>query len=144
LIFCASSLSLWGTGPGEANDDDDESLLQSQLALLEDTSGITVEMTRNAIESFRVITGTTAPRINQSIRDEEAWGVYIDEFDRMRAAYLEGAAKIAVLKQLAVAIRDAALHGLYPTYLPDGDVTDPIMEAWAAFSITLHNPSRMD
>jgi hypothetical protein len=144
LIFCASGFSLWGTEPGEANNDD-ESLLQDQLALLEDTLKITVQAARDAMKGHGEMAKTIVWGLGQAIHEEGKWELYVNEFDRIQTTCLKYAAEIAALRQLAVAIRDAALYGFQePTYLPDGDITDPITEAWNAFSIALHYPSGMN
>ncbi|MDR2420195.1 MAG: hypothetical protein LBD40_02680, partial [Puniceicoccales bacterium] len=141
LVFCASGLSLWGI-PSGANDDDE--LLLRQLSSLQDELETTIETIRTALENFGEIAKTKAQELSQAIRDEGKWASYVNEFARMQAVCFGYGVRMIFLKDLAFTCKDAALHGLYPTYLPDGDVTDPIMEAWAAFSITLHSPSGMD
>jgi hypothetical protein len=138
LIFCTSSLSLWGTGPNgnEAEGEaylDDEPLLRSQLSLLEDTVEVTINTAREYLEGSESMARTSATRLSEDIYSENGWMFYLRNLDEAQAACLRYAAQLVALKNIALATQDAAFHGLHGTRLPNGEMTDPIMEAWDNF-----------
>ena len=138
-MFRVSGSPLLAMRPGDDEKMEDAGpLLQAQLLLLEDTAKTAVEGVCEYLKNSVSMAETSVARLTDDIHRDEEWERYSENFDEMQAACLKCAEKIAALKNLALAIKDATFNGLYGTRLPNGEMTDPIMEAWDNFRDLLH------
>jgi hypothetical protein len=134
LVFCASSLSLWGTGPSEETEDgeylDREQLLQPYLLLLEETVESRASDARFHLKGFADMTEISIAELMEDMRNTEKWESYLKYFDRMQATCLKCAREIAALKNVALVTQNATSQGI------SDKPSDPIIIAWKNFFIS--------